>query len=65
MPLFFHPDGDVKDVELVPLAIPLPRDTISWLARLSQGNDVKAAEIIASIVQEVYEDDEAAHATKH
>ena len=53
------------DVEFVPLALPLDRETISWLTRLSQGNDATAAEFIASIVREAREDDEAAHATKH
>lgn len=61
----FETIEDVDDVEIVPLALPLDRATISWLTRLSRGNDATAAEFIASIVREVREDDEAAHATKH
>lgn len=51
---------DIEEVELVPLALPLDRKTIEWLNGLSD-NDVEAAELIASILRDVREEDECAH----
>jgi hypothetical protein len=53
-------DIDEDDVEFVPLALPLDRATISWLNRMSR-NDVEAAEIVASLIRSIREDDERAH----
>jgi hypothetical protein len=55
---------NIDDVEIVPLALPLDRATISWLSRMSR-NDIEAAELIASILREVVIDDERAHSTMH
>lgn len=49
---------DLDDVEIVPLALPLDRDTVAWLLRMTNGDDAHAAEIVASIVRQVREDDE-------
>lgn len=57
----FNTIEDLDDVEIVPLALPLDRDTVSWLMRMTKGDDAQAAEIIASIVRQVREDDEGAH----
>lgn len=51
---------DDGEVELVPLALPLDRETISWLARLSK-DDVEAAEVVASMLRAIREDDEINH----
>lgn len=52
---------DVEDdVELVPLELPLDRDTRAWLNRLSR-NDREAAEMVANMVRMIREDDEQAH----
>lgn len=50
-----------EDVEVVTLAIPLDRATVAWLSRMSQGNDAAAAEMIASMLNSIREDDEQAH----
>lgn len=63
MTMLTKPDED--DVELVRLALPLDRDTISWLAKLARGNDVEAAKIVASMLHDIRVDDEAAHSTLH
>lgn len=57
----FDTIDDVEDIEIVPLALPLDRGTVAWLLRMTEGDDAKAAEIIASIVREVRVDDEQAH----
>lgn len=51
---------DDGEVELVPLALPLDRETISWLARMSK-DDVEAAEVVASMLRAIREDDEVNH----
>jgi hypothetical protein len=53
------------DVEIVRLELPLDRETVSWLSRLSRGCDNEAAQMIASMLKDIREDDEAAHATLH
>lgn len=55
---------DIDEVELVPMALPLDRDTISWLARMSK-NDIEAAECIASMLRAIREDDEKLHRSYH
>lgn len=54
----------LDDVEIVSLDLPLDRETVSWLSRMSR-NDVEAAEMVASILKMIVQDDEAAHATMH
>lgn len=49
---------DDDDVEIVPLALPLDRATISWLNSMSR-NDVEAAQHIADMIREIREADEA------
>lgn len=51
---------DIDEVEIVPLALPLDRATVAWLAGLSK-NDIEAAEIIASMLKAIREDDEIEH----
>jgi hypothetical protein len=58
------PSGVEDDVELVPLELPLDRDTIAWLNRMSR-NDREAAEMVATMVRMIREDDERAEATLH
>ena len=58
-------DSSTQDVERVPLELPLDQETRRWLTHLSGGNDVIAAEIIASMLHDIRIDDESAHATKH
>jgi hypothetical protein len=43
----------------------MDRATLAWLARLSGGNDERAAQIVASMLHDICLDDECAHATKH
>lgn len=50
------------EVEVVPLALPLDRKTISWLNRMSK-NDIEAAEVVASMLRAIREDDESSHRT--
>ena len=57
------PDDDSR--EPVPLVLPMDRATLAWLARLSGGNDERAAQIVASMLHDICLDDECAHATKH
>lgn len=54
-------DEDPDDaIEPVPLTLPLDRKSISWLASVA-GDDEEKAEIIASMVRMIVDDDEAAH----
>ena len=62
IPMAHPPDND--DVEIVTLALPLDRETVSWLARMSR-NDVEAAEMVAWMIQQIRRDDEAAKQTLH
>jgi len=55
---------DELDVELVPLALPLDRETISWLNGMSR-DDVEAAVKIAEMLRMIREDDERADQTLH
>jgi hypothetical protein len=59
------PDEETDDIEVVPLALPLDRATVAWLLRLSGGNDSEAAEMIASMIRSIREDDENAHQILH
>lgn len=54
----------LDDVEIVRMDLPLDRDTVSWLARIAR-DDAQAAEMVASMIRLIRQDDEAAHATKH
>jgi len=49
------------DVEVVPLELPLDLRTIAWLARLTHVTGDRAADIVASMLRAIREDDEAAH----
>ena len=53
------------DIEVVPLSLPLDRATVSWLLRLARGNDITAAEIVASMIRSIREDDEMLERTYH
>ena len=55
---------DDLDVELVPLALPLDRETISWLNEMS-ADDVEAAAKIAEMIRMIREDDQLADVTLH
>ena len=55
-------DGDA--VEIVPMELPLDRDTVSWLARMAK-DDRQAASMIASMLKEIRRDDEAADRVLH
>lgn len=52
------------DVELVSMDLPLDRETVSWLSRMAR-NDAEAAEMVASMLKMIREDDESASATLH
>jgi hypothetical protein len=56
---------DLDDVEIVPLALPLDRATVSWLIRMTGGDDGRAAELIASMIRGIREDDETTHRVLH
>lgn len=53
------------DVEVVSLDLPLDRATVSWLSRMAKGSDSQAAEMVASMLKMIREDDESADATLH
>lgn len=57
-------DLDV-DIEAIPLVLPLDRATVAWLLQLCHGNDDLAAELIASMIRSIREDDERAHRSLH
>lgn len=59
-------DQDPNDViEPVPLTLPLDRKSLSWLSSMAS-SDEERAEIIASMVRMIVDDDEAAHGeTQH
>jgi len=59
-----HPDDHPDDVEIVPMNLPLDRETVSWLSRVSK-NDADAAQVVANIVKMIAEEDDLAHATRH
>ena len=59
-----HPEHQTDDVEIVALNLPLDRETVSWLGRMSR-DDVEAAKMVAEILRMIREDDERAHATLH
>lgn len=59
-----HPKHHTDDVEIVSLDLPLDRETLSWLSRISR-DDTDAAEKVASILKMIREDDEASHSTIH
>ena len=60
-----HFDEEDQDrVEAVTMTLPLDARTRAWLAQHSADDD-EAAELIASIVQMIVEDDLAAHETMH
>lgn len=63
MPLLVETIDEPDDIEFVPLALPLDRATVAWLAQVSCGSDCKAAEFIAFIVRKVRENDEWERAT--
>ena len=50
-----------KNLEIVPLDVPLDADTIAWLARLVRATGDGPAEIVASMLRMIRIDDEAAH----
>ena len=52
---------ELDDVEIVPIALPLDRGTVAWLCRISHANDAAAAEIIATMLRAIREDDEESH----
>lgn len=55
-------DLDPDDViEPVPLTLPLDRKSLSWLASVAGDSAEEKAEIIASMVRMIVDDDEAAH----
>lgn len=54
------PDSN-EETETVTLSLPLSRESVAWLSRMSQGNDYVAAEMIASMIDLIREDDEQAH----
>lgn len=58
-------DKDAFEVEVVPLALPLDRDTVAWLLKMSKGDDSAAAEIVADMLRAIREDDEDAHRVLH
>ena len=61
-----HPlDEETEEVEIVPLALPLDRATVAWLLRISRGNDAEAAEMVASMIRAIREDDEMSHRSLH
>jgi len=57
--------AEEHEVEVVPLAIPLDRATLAWLAALAGGCDERAAAIVASMLRDIRVDDEAAHRQIH
>lgn len=59
-----HQKQHTDDVEIVSLDLPLDRETLSWLSRISR-DDADAAEKVASILKMIREDDEALHSTVH
>ena len=58
------PDHQSDDVELVTMTLPLNRETVAWLSRVAR-NDAEAAQMIASMVKMIVEEDDLAHATRH
>jgi hypothetical protein len=56
-------DDDLLDVDIeaVPLVLPLDKATVAWLIQLSGGSDSTAAELIASMIRSIREDDEWSH----
>ena len=60
----FDDERDLE-VEVVPLALPLDRATVSWLIKLTGGSDTEAAELIASMIRAIREDDERSNQTLH
>ena len=53
------------EVEVVPLSLPLDRETVAWLLKISKGSDSAAAEIVADMLRAIREDDEDAHQVLH
>lgn len=53
-------DEHDETIEPVPLVLPLPRRVVEWLARHA-ADDGEAAEIAASMLTMIVDDDEAAH----
>jgi hypothetical protein len=60
-----NPLDEIEEIELVPLALPLDPATVEWLRKISKGNDIEAAEIVASIIRAIREDDEETQTTLH
>jgi hypothetical protein len=54
-----------EDVEVVPFELPIDRDTIAWLARLSRVTGDAPAALVASMLRMIRLDDEQAHETHH
>lgn len=52
---------DDDEVELVPLDLPLDRETMSWLAQLANITGAAPSSIVASMLRDIRKDDEAAH----
>jgi hypothetical protein len=58
-------EDSIDEIEVIPLALPMDRDTVAWLLQLSNGDDAVAAELIASMIRSIREDDEAFNQTLH
>lgn len=58
-------DEEAPAREPVPLTLPFSYRTVRWLGMLSGGDDVKAAEIVAQMIEAIRIDDEEAHSTRH
>jgi hypothetical protein len=54
-----------ENVEVVPLDLPLDRETVHWLARLSRVTGDHPRRIVASMLHDIRIDDEAAHRRPH
>ena len=50
------------DVELVPMLLPLDRETIAWLARLQRATGDHPNAMVASMLRDIRADDESEHA---
>lgn len=61
--VFNHIDVE-DDVEIVPLELPLDRETVAWLSRISV-NDRDAAKKVACMLRLIREDDEIADRVLH
>jgi hypothetical protein len=57
-------DTDDEPVEIVALALPLDRKTLSWLTKMSK-NDIEAAQVVADMLRAIREDDEQAERILH